>query len=106
MGSTSRIGGADARRVTVSIPEELVVGLDSEVAAGAARSRTDLINDAIARELRRLRRAAIDAEILEAAADPAFTASDNALASAFESADRETWKAIEQLDGGYFVEPR
>ena len=89
------------RRITVSIPGDLVEALDKHVACGVATTRTDLIADAIAREVKRLEDEAIDAEIYALANDPAYLESDNALAKEFDTADRETWAALDELDGGY-----
>jgi Arc/MetJ-type ribon-helix-helix transcriptional regulator len=94
------------RRITISVPGKLVDGLDEYVAAGAAPSRTDLINEAIEHELRRLRRAAIDAQNLDVTRAPAFLRVDNQLAAEFESSNRETWTVLDEADGGYFNEPK
>ncbi len=94
-----------SRRITISVREDLVDGLDSHVAAGAADNRTNLISDAIVRELRRLRNAAIDAEILALADDPKFQAMDEQLTREFASSDAEVWAMLDAIDGGYFNEP-
>ena len=89
-------GRSRARRITISVREDLVRGLDSQVAAGVADSRTDLINDAIARELRRLRNEAIDAEILALAHDPEYQAMDEQLTKEFETSDSEAWAMLDK----------
>ncbi|MBK7725262.1 MAG: ribbon-helix-helix protein, CopG family [Dehalococcoidia bacterium] len=100
MSIAPHLSSGPLRRITISVPGDLVAVLDSQVAAGAATSRTELINQAIIQELRRLRRAGIDAQILAAATDPAFADSDNELAMEFESSDRESWELLGALDRG------
>lgn len=100
MSIAPHLSSGPLRRITISVPGDLVAVLDSQVAAGAAASRTELINQAIVQELRRLRRAGIDAQILAAATDPAFADSDNELAMEFESSDRESWELLGDLDRG------
>ncbi|MBK7126613.1 MAG: ribbon-helix-helix protein, CopG family [Dehalococcoidia bacterium] len=100
MSIAPHLSSGPLRRITISVPGDLVAVLDSQVAAGAATSRTELINQAIIQELRRLRRAGIDAQILAAATDPAFADSDNELAMEFESSDRESWELLGDLDRG------
>lgn len=87
------------RRITISVPEALIAGLDTHVAAGAAENRTDLINDAIERELRRLHRDAIDAEILALASDPEYLALDKQLADEFDTSDAEVWAMLDEEFG-------
>ena len=86
MSIAPHLSSGPLRRITISVPGDLVAVLDSQVAAGAAASRTELINQAIVQELRRLRRAGID--------------SDNELAMEFESSDRESWELLGDLDRG------
>ncbi|MBK6562970.1 ribbon-helix-helix domain-containing protein [Candidatus Amarobacter glycogenicus] len=100
MSIAPHLSSGPLRRITISVPGDLVAVLDSQVAAGAATSRTELINQAIVQELRRLRRAGIDAQILAAATDPVFADSDNELAMEFESSDRESWELLGDLDRG------
>jgi len=100
MSIAPHLSSGPLRRITISVPGDLVAVLDSQVAAGAATSRTELINQAIVQELRRLRRAGIDAQILAAATDPVFADSDNELAMEFESSDRESWELLGDLDQG------
>jgi metal-responsive CopG/Arc/MetJ family transcriptional regulator len=100
MSIAPHLSSGPLRRITISVPGDLVAVLDSQVAAGAATSRTELINQAIIQELRRLRRAGIDAQILAAATDPVFADSDNELAMEFESSDRESWELLGDLDRG------
>jgi hypothetical protein len=97
------IKAGGARRITSSVREDVISTLDSHVASGVASSRTDLIAAANERELGRLRRVAVDAEILAAAADGPYGATDAALAA--EADDLETWAALDEIDGGYFSEP-
>jgi metal-responsive CopG/Arc/MetJ family transcriptional regulator len=98
------IKAGGARRITISVREDVISTLDSHVASGVASSRTDLIATAIERELRRLRRVAVDAEILAAATNDVYGATDAGLAA--EADDSETWAALDEIDGGYFSEPR
>ena len=100
MSIAPHLSSGPLRRITISVPGDLVAVLDSQVAAGAATSRTELINQAIVQELRRLRRAGIDAQILAAATDPVFVDSHNELAMEFESSDRESWELLGDLDRG------
>ncbi|MEO8541131.1 MAG: ribbon-helix-helix domain-containing protein [bacterium] len=87
------------RRITIGLREDLVEALDGQVAAGVAVNRTELISDAIAREVKRLRNAAIDAEILALANDPEYQRLDEQLEKEFAAADAEAWAMLDEEFG-------
>ncbi len=97
--SIQRANARRSRRITISLRGDLVDGLDSQVAAGAADNRTELISDAIVRELGRLRNAAIDAEILALADDPEYQKLDGLLAEEFDASDQEAWAMLDEEFG-------
>jgi metal-responsive CopG/Arc/MetJ family transcriptional regulator len=97
--SRASVARHPVRRVTISIPTNLLEGLDHQVAAGAAQNRTDLIAEAIERELKRLEREAIDAEIYALGSDPEYQAMDRQLAKQFATSDRETWALLDEEFG-------
>lgn len=99
--SASLTHSARPQRISLAVSDDLIRELDRHVSAGVARSRTELINDAIERELQRLEREAVDAEFLAAAADSDYLKSDQELADEFEGSDAETWKALDEIDGGF-----
>ncbi len=99
MSISSRSPRRRARRITISLPGALVEGLDEQVAAGAADTRTDLIAPAVENELRRLRNEAIDAEIYALADDPELAALERQITKEFESADAEAWAMLAEEFG-------
>lgn len=99
------IRSSSARRITITVREDLIATLDSHVASGVAESRTDLISAAIEHELRRLRRDGIDAEIHRAASEAEYVASDSDVANDVDPASNDSWAALDEIDGGYFNEP-
>jgi Arc/MetJ-type ribon-helix-helix transcriptional regulator len=88
-------------RTTVSLPEDLLAGIDAAVAAGEFGSRNELLADAVARELRRLREEAIDRDFEEMANDPDLMAEELQIMKEFAGADAETARMMDELDGGW-----
>ena len=56
-------------RTTISLPAGLLAATDRAITAGKAKNRTELITRAIQRELALIRRAEIDADLLDMAQD-------------------------------------
>ena len=76
------------------MPSELVERIDALVREGFARSRGELLAEAIRHELRRIERDRIDAQIREMAHDEAAMSDNRAVQDDFEHADREAWSKI------------
>jgi len=76
-------------KATFSIRRELLEGVAAAVARGAAPSKNALVERALQRELRELRRRAIAAQWVQAAKDPLFLRDVQETQDAFSSADAE-----------------
>ena len=87
-----------SQRTTISLPAELLAGVDRLVRHGLAQSRNQLIASAIEAELRRRERAAIDAEFASMATDVEYQSEIRRLMREFSSADRDTWQALAEED--------
>lgn len=72
------------------LPADLVAAVDRLVQEGRARSREELIESAVRRELAERRRAALDAEFLLMADDADYQREARQILAEFASADRET----------------
>ncbi|MCL4241459.1 MAG: ribbon-helix-helix protein, CopG family [Dehalococcoidia bacterium] len=88
-------------RITVSLPANLLARVDALVARGGAASRTALIIEALAADLARRYEEEIDRKFYELANDPDLAAEERELHAAFAGADRETWSALKETDGGW-----
>lgn len=84
-----------AVRTTVTLPANLLDEVDRAVKAGQARSRNELVANAIRRELRAQKRAELDAEFAKMAGDAEYRAEAEAIAAEFAVAD---WEALRQAE--------
>ncbi len=83
-------------RTTVTLPDQLLKAVDQAVAAGKAKSRNELIANALRRELAALRRLEIDSAFQEMSADQEYRDEALNLSEEFAEADSETLKQVEQ----------
>jgi metal-responsive CopG/Arc/MetJ family transcriptional regulator len=88
-------------RTTVALPADLLARVDALVVKREAASRTALIIDALSAELARRREEQIDRTFYELASDPDLAAEEQELHAAFAGADRESWSALNETDGGW-----
>lgn len=88
-------------RTTVSLPADLLARVDALVAVGGASSRTAFIIEALSADLARRKEEEIDRTFYELANDPDLAAEERELHAAFTGADRESWSAINETDGGW-----
>lgn len=79
-------------RLTVDLPRELIEQADTVVKKGAARSRNQLITQAIETYLHDLEEAEIDAQFEAMAKDESYKRLALQLTQEFESAD---WEALQ-----------
>jgi metal-responsive CopG/Arc/MetJ family transcriptional regulator len=79
-------------RTTISLPTVLLAATDRAVTAGKAKSRNDLIARAIQKELALIRRAEIDADLLEMADDVEYQAEVLQMEAEFAVAQ---WEALQ-----------
>jgi metal-responsive CopG/Arc/MetJ family transcriptional regulator len=86
-------------RTTLTIGADLLDAADREVAEGRAASRTEFIEEALQRELKRRLWEEREREYLAAMADPDCAAEMEQIMKEFESADRETWEKIDEWGG-------
>ena len=85
---------AKLKKATFSLPEDVLGSLSEAVARGAAPSKNALVERALARELKELRRQARQALWEEAAKDPLFLKDIKDVEEAFRDADAETAERI------------
>jgi Arc/MetJ-type ribon-helix-helix transcriptional regulator len=78
---------------TVVVPDELVAALDRLVEEGRARSRSELIESALRREVAEARRAQLDAEFRHMANDPDYQEEARLILAEFARAD---WEALRE----------
>ncbi|MCH8745129.1 MAG: ribbon-helix-helix protein, CopG family [Chloroflexi bacterium] len=83
-------------RTTVTLPDQLLKAVDQAVEAGKAKSRNELIANALRRELAALRRLEIDSAFQEMSADQEYRDESLNLSEEFAEADSETLKQVEQ----------
>lgn len=83
-----------AKKATFSLSVDVLTALDELVARGAAPSKNALVERALARELRELRRQERRLEWEAASQDPLFLKDLDDVESAFESADAEPARGI------------
>jgi Arc/MetJ-type ribon-helix-helix transcriptional regulator len=88
-------------RTTVSLPTDLLARIDALVAGGGAASRTALIIEALSADLARRKDEEIDRTFYDLANDPNLAAEERELHAAFTGADRESWTALNEADGGW-----
>jgi metal-responsive CopG/Arc/MetJ family transcriptional regulator len=75
---------------TLALPSDLLAALDQLVQEGRARSREELIESAVRREVAERRRAALDAEFLFMAEDADYHKEARRILAEFAQADAET----------------
>ena len=93
-------------RTTLSLPNDLIERIDSEVRDGVAEypSRNEFIRHACEMRLWQLREEEIDRQILAAAGDPEWAAEEEQIMKEFEAADAETARAITEEFGPYPID--
>ena len=84
-------------RTTVALPETLLEAADEAVKHGKAKSRNELIADAIRHELAALARSEIDAAFGQMAEDRDFQDEARKLSAEFADSDWEAFQQGEQL---------
>ncbi len=77
------------RKVTYSLPEELIEDIACVVKEGAAPSYSAFVEEALTEKVRTAREEALAAAFSEAAADPAFLADVDETTKAFRHVDNE-----------------
>ena len=77
------------RKVTYSLPEELIDDITSVVRDGAAPSYSAFVEEALTDKVRKAREEALAAAFGQAAADPAFLADVQDTMDAFRHVDNE-----------------
>jgi len=78
---------------TVAVPDELVAALDRLVEEGRARSRSELVESALRREVAEARRAQVDAEFRHMANDHDYQEEARLILAEFARAD---WEAMQE----------
>ena len=75
---------------TLTLPSDLLAAVDKVVQEGRARSRDELVEAALRRELAALRRSAVDAEFRHMADDVEYQRDVQQILGEFAQADWET----------------
>lgn len=83
-----------ARKATFALDEAVLGALSEAVAHGAAASKNALVERALRRELKEVRRQVRQTQWEKAAADPLFLKDIQEVEAAFASADGETARGI------------
>lgn len=83
-----------AKKATFSLSREILEDLDEAVKRGAAPSKNALVERALLKELRELRRREDRQRMEEALKDPLFLRDLEEVEGAFQSADEETARRI------------
>jgi len=78
-------------RTTVSLPDDLLRGIDAAVQNGRAGTRNEFLAAAVRRELDRIRREAVDREFEGMADDPIYQREAEKIAKEYRFAD---WGAL------------
>jgi metal-responsive CopG/Arc/MetJ family transcriptional regulator len=89
--------GSDTIRTTITLPAELLEAADQVVREGGARSRNQLIADALRQELAARERAAIDAAFAALANDQDF---HDELVAISEEGAAAGWEALRLAEAG------
>lgn len=87
-------------RTTVSLPTDLLTAADRAVRAGEARSRNELVINALRRELAAIERAAIDAAFAGMADDKEYLEEARVINEEFAQADWEAFQIGEREYAG------
>ena len=74
---------------TLELPSDLLAAVDEMVLEGRAKSRDELVENALRRRLVELRRSALDAEFRHMADDADYRRDMHRILAEFEGADRE-----------------
>jgi metal-responsive CopG/Arc/MetJ family transcriptional regulator len=88
---------AETVRTTVALPETLLEAVDRAVKGGKAKSRNELIVNALRHELAALERSEIDAAFQQMAEDQNFHEEARKLSTEFADSDWEAFYQGEQL---------
>ena len=78
-------------RTTITLPAELLAATDKAVSQGKAKSRNEFVAQALMHELEALKRAEIDAALVEMAQDPDYQAQVRQMEAEFAVA---SWEAL------------
>jgi Arc/MetJ-type ribon-helix-helix transcriptional regulator len=76
---------------TLALPSDLLAAVDKVVQEGHARSRDELVEDALRRQLGELRRSALDAEFRHMADDADYQRDVQQILAEFAQGDGETF---------------
>ena len=79
-----------AEATTLTLPSDLLAAVDKLVQEGRVRSRDDLVESALRRELAELRRSTLDEEFRHMADDAAYRTEAHRILEEFAQADRDT----------------
>ncbi len=74
---------------TLALPSDLIAAVDKAVLEGRARSRDELVEGALRRELAEMRRSALDAEFRHMADDVDYQRETHQILAEFAQADWE-----------------
>ena len=88
-------------RTTIALPATLMDAIDRAIEDGEARSRNELFARAMRLELDCIEDERIAAGFREMAADPEYLREAAQIMAEFESADRESWHALDAEYGPY-----
>ena len=83
---------------TLALPSDLMAAVDKVVQEGRARSRDELVESALRRELTELRRSALDAEFRHMADDVDYQREAHQIVGEFAQADWETLREDRRPD--------
>ncbi len=86
---------SDVSRTTVALPKALLDAADRAIEAGVAKSRNDLLAEALRRFLAEQRRTAIDAAFVGMATDTEYLAEAELLEKGL---DRSSWEALQAAE--------
>jgi metal-responsive CopG/Arc/MetJ family transcriptional regulator len=79
-------------RTTITLPAELLAATDKAISQGQAKSRNEFVAQALLHELEALKRAEIDAALMEMAQDPEYQAQVLQMEAEFAVA---SWEALQ-----------
>jgi metal-responsive CopG/Arc/MetJ family transcriptional regulator len=79
-------------RTTITLPAELLAATDKAISQGKAKSRNEFVAQALLHELEALKRAEIDAALMEMAQDPEYQAQVLQMEAEFAVA---SWEALQ-----------
>lgn len=79
-------------RTTITLPAELLAATDKAVSQGKAKSRNEFVAQALLHELEALKRAEIDAALMEMAQDPEYQVQVLQMETEFAVA---SWEALQ-----------